>query len=208
MWKDISQAWQLAFEEAWKSFCDGSTPIGAVLCDEDDNVILSDHNRNHEPGTINRRIAHAEANILKKLDTSKFETNTLTLYSTMEPCPMCMGTIVMSNIKKVRTAAADTYCGMAHLLETEPYYRAKSIDMIFEGGELEQVQLAIQAYYELRYVEKGHGMHVFDKFMEHCPTATEVAQRMYVEKWLDKAVDNKTVINDVYDHIVSEIQKK
>ena len=85
MWHDISPVWQTAFSEMWKSFCAGSPPIGAALCDADGKVILYDHNRNNEPQTSNRRISHAEVNILSRLDTSVFNSRTLTLYSTMEP---------------------------------------------------------------------------------------------------------------------------
>ena len=203
MWKDLSPMWKIAFKEAWKAFCSGSPPIGAVLCDTDGNVIISEHNRNNEPQTVNKRIAHAEANILRCLDTSKYDPKKLTLYSTMEPCPMCMGTILMSNIKRVRYAAADHYCGMTHLLESEPYYSSKNVSCTLEHGEPEQFQITIQAYYELSYIEKGAGSGVFDKFMESCPSAAQAAKQLYSEKWLDKAVNSNTDISEIYDHIMS-----
>ncbi len=207
MWNDISQIWQTAFEEAWRSFCAGSIPIGAVLCDSEGKIILSEHNRNNEPQTVNKMIAHAEANILRSLDTSVFNPKTLTLYSTMEPCPMCMGTILMTNIKRIHYSAADAYCGMTHLLESDPYYSSKNIICIFEGGELELIQITIQAYYELRYMEQGAGVYVFERFMEHCPTAAETAKKLYETRWLDKAVDSGKGISEVFDHIMTEIQK-
>lgn len=205
MWKDHSQSWQTAFSEMWTAFCAGSTPIGAVLCDADGNVILRDRNRNHEPQTVNRRLAHAEANMLRALDTSVFDPKQLTLYSTMEPCPMCMGTILMCNIKRVRSAARDTYCGMTHLTLTEPYYISKNTECTFAGGELEQVQLTVQAYYELRHMEKGAGGYVFEKFREHCPAAADAAQRLFETKRLDKAAADGTDISEVFDLIVNEI---
>ena len=87
MWNEVSDIWKTAFNEAWTAFISGSTPIGAVLCDEEGKIILSDRNRNNEVHTINKKIAHAESNILKSLDTSVYDPKTLTLYSTMEPCP-------------------------------------------------------------------------------------------------------------------------
>ena len=57
MWNDISPVWQTAFREMWTAFREGSVPIGAVLCDAEGSVILSDRNRNHAAETVNRRIA-------------------------------------------------------------------------------------------------------------------------------------------------------
>ena len=204
MWKDLSAAWQAAFKEMWTAFRAGSIPVGAVLCDSEENIIISDHNRNGESQTINRRIAHAEANILRNLDTSKYDPGSLTLYTTMEPCPMCMGTALMSNIKKIRSAARDSYCGMAHLLDTEPYYAAKGVDLRFEDGELELVQITIQGYYELRYMEQGASRHVFDKFEECCPAATETAKKLYKTKWLDEAAADGKDFSIVFDHIITK----
>ena len=207
MWKDISPVWQAAFEEMWESFRAGSTPIGAVLCDEAGAIVLRDHNRNGEMQTLNKRIAHAEANLLKRLDTLKYEPRIMTLYSTMEPCPMCMGTILMSNIKKVRYAAADTYCGMTHLLTIDPYYIDKRVDCVHEAGDLEGVQLTVQSYFELRYIERGNSDKVFAKFAEHCPQAAEVARRLYETKWLDAMEREGTPIGEIFDYILREIQK-
>lgn len=207
MWNEVSDIWKNAFKEAWISFMSGSIPIGAVLCDLDGKIILSEHNRNNEPQTINKRIAHAEANILRVLDTSVYDTKTLTLYSTMEPCPMCMGTILMSNIKKIHYAAADTYCGMTHLVGNDPYYSSKNVACIYEGGELEQFQITIQAYYELRHMEQGADGHVFEKFMEHCPIAAVTAKKIFETKLLDKFAEAKKDIGEVFDKIIIEIKK-
>ena len=73
MWIDISKQWQTAFEEAWDAFCTGSIPIGAAVFDENGELILKDHNRAQLPETVNRRIAHAEANLLRRLDTARFD---------------------------------------------------------------------------------------------------------------------------------------
>ena len=207
MWIDISPVWQEAFEEMWKSFCAGSTPIGAVLCNEAGEIVLRDHNRNGELQTVNKKIAHAEANLLRQLDTLKYEPRSMTLYSTMEPCPMCMGTILMSSIKNVRYAAADNYCGMTHLLSIDPYYINKSVDCVHEAGDLEYVQLTVQSYFELRYIEKGNSDKVFTKFAEHCPSAVKLARRLYETKWLDEMVREGTSMGDVFDHIIREIEK-
>ena len=39
MWNEVSDIWKTAFNEAWTAFISGSTPIGAVLCDEEGKII-------------------------------------------------------------------------------------------------------------------------------------------------------------------------
>jgi tRNA(Arg) A34 adenosine deaminase TadA len=39
MWTSISRAWQIAFEQGWEAFQNGSIPIGAAIADENGNVI-------------------------------------------------------------------------------------------------------------------------------------------------------------------------
>ena len=203
MWNDISKQWQTAFEEAWEAFCTGSIPIGAAVFDENGDLILKDHNRTQLPETINRRIAHAEANILRQLDTSRFDPKKLTLYTTMEPCPMCMGTAAVSNIRHLRSAAPDPHCGMIHLIESEPYFIGKALDYNFECGDPELVQLTLQSYYELRCIEAGASRCVFDSFSEQCPEATEISARLYKNKVLDRFAEEGTAFGVVFDYILS-----
>lgn len=202
MWKDLSIYWQAAFEEAWIAFGNGCTPIGAALADENGELLLRDHNRNGEPGTVNRRIAHAEANLLRRLDTAKYDPLKVTLYTTMEPCPMCMGTASVSHIKHLRAAAHDPHCGMIHLTETETYYIEKGLDYSFECGDNELVQLTMQSYYELGCMEHGSSSYMFDSFSRQCPKAAGIAKKLYSEKKLDLLVSEGQSMGDVYDLIV------
>lgn len=203
MWNDISKQWQTAFQEAWEAFCTGSIPIGAAVFDEKGGLILKDHNRTQLPETINRRIAHAEANILRQLDTSRFDPKKLTLYTTMEPCPMCMGTAAVSNIRHLRSAAHDPHCGMIHLIESEPYFIGKALDYTFECGDPELVQLTLQSYYELRCIEAGASRCVLDSFSEQCPEAAEISERLYKNKVLDRFAEEGTAFGVVFDYILS-----
>ncbi|SEK43246.1 Cytidine and deoxycytidylate deaminase zinc-binding region [Ruminococcus sp. YRD2003] len=203
MWKDIFAPWRAAFEEAWEAFRTGSVPIGAALCDESGAILLCDRNRSNEADTVNRRISHAEANLLRRLDTSVGDLHSLTLYTTMEPCPMCMGTAVMAGIRHLRSAARDPYCGMVHLAETEPYYAEKRLDFTFELGEVELVQLTVQSYRELRYVDSGASPKVLDKFEAYMPEAVSAARELYAAKELDRLAEAGTAAGEVFDRILA-----
>ncbi len=74
-------------------------PFGAVIV-KDGVVIAKGHNtvlKDHDP------TAHGEVNAIRKA-TKKLQTFDLTgceIYTTGEPCPMCLGAILWANIKKV-----------------------------------------------------------------------------------------------------------
>ena len=203
MWNDLSVQWQTAFSEAWEAFRAGSVPIGAALYSAEGELILKDHNRSREPVTVNRSISHAEANLLRRLDTKLYEPRSLVLYSAMEPCPMCMGTCVMSNIRDIRYAARDPYCGMVYLAERDPYCASKSIHCSHEGGEAEHVQITVQSYYELRYCSMGHSSKVLDRFREMLPEAVWAAERLFSSRELDRLAEQGTLFGEVFDLVLS-----
>lgn len=203
MWNNLSEAWQCAFEEAWASFKSGSIPIGAVISEENGHIILREHNRSNEPDTVNRNIAHAEANALRRLDTSHYYPKTLVLYSTMEPCPMCMGTAVMSNIKHLRYAARDMYCGCVHLKDIDPYLMGQRLDYTFADDEMEFVQLTIQSYHEFRYLSQGASDIVLNRFRETNERAVILAEKLFREKTLDAFSREQKPFSEVYDYILS-----
>lgn len=203
MCSDLSYEWKIAFEEAWTAFKNGSTPIGAALFDKDGNLIAQNRNRANEEGTLNKRTSHAEANILNNIDTSVYDLHEMTLFSTMEPCPMCMGTCVMAGIRKLRFAARDPYCGFTYLKDSEPYFKTKNLDYTFMNDEMELVQLVIQSYRELRYMEQGASDKVYKTFYELVPRVNEIAEKLYAEKLLDGFVRENKPFSEVYDYILS-----
>lgn len=207
MWVDLSIQWQTAFLEAWDAFRAGSIPIGAVIADENGNIIIKEHNRARESETLNRHISHAEANALRSLDTTIYNPKTLTLYATMEPCPMCMGTAVMSNIKRLRYAARDPYCGAVHLKDIDPYIMGQNLDYAHVDGDMEFVQLTLQSYHELGYISRGASDRVLNCFRSIDEKAVALAEKLYDEKKLNLFSEKGTVFPEVYDFLLSEKEK-
>ena len=199
MWKDLSPEWQTTFAEAWEAFKSGSIPIGAAIFDENGTLLVKEHNRSSEPDTVNRLISHAEANAMRKLDTSSCNVRSAVLYTTMEPCPMCMGTAVMSNIRHLRYASRDPYCGSVYLKNTDPYISGKCLDYVCEGGEPEFVQLVVQSCYELSI---GKGDHVLRRFEELNGSAVDTARKLSAEGLLEEFAAKNTDFSLVYDEII------
>lgn len=75
-------------------------PFGAVIVDKSGNVIANGNNRVIKE---NDPTQHAEIvairNACKKLNT--YDLSNYILYSSCEPCPMCLSAIIWSNIKTV-----------------------------------------------------------------------------------------------------------
>ena len=207
MWKDISWEWQKTLEQGWIAFQNGSLPIGAIITDEAGNILIAGRNETCENHYPNKRTAHAEMYCVRNLDTKKYPaTREYHLYTTMEPCPMCMGTIAMGGIRKIHVAAKDRYCGALHYVNYDPFMKNQKMEIYLEEGELEAVQLAQQGYHELRS-HQGEMNKVLKQFQADCPEAIEVAQQMLLEGYLDKCVENGVPYCEVYDSICSWLER-
>ncbi len=104
--------WKRIFELEWESIREGSKAIAAVIVNENGAIISEGRNQISECNVPNPATAHAEAEAIRNLDVSKHPyPKTYTLYAGLEPCIMCMGTLVMGHIRNVVIAARDDYGG-------------------------------------------------------------------------------------------------
>jgi tRNA(adenine34) deaminase len=147
--------WRVALEQAWEAYAAGTVPVGAAIADVDGLVVARGRNRIwDEPGDgqIGRtRLAHAEVNAILALSGSSVDPRALTLFTTAEPCPLCVGAIVMSNIRALRYAAREPFAGSVALLRATPYVRSKEIAIHGpENGHLEGFLIAIGTEFHLR----------------------------------------------------------
>ena len=102
----------LALEQARRAYQEGEVPIGAVLIDEDGILICGDHNRIEQ---LNDATAHAEILTLRaaSLKLNRRRLSKCTLYSTVEPCAMCAGALVLCRVKRLVYGATDSKFGAA-----------------------------------------------------------------------------------------------
>ena len=103
----------MAIEEAKKSLAEGGIPIGAVLVKEG-KIISKGHNRLIQNNSV---ILHGEMDAIEKAGKLSHEDYTKsTLYTTLSPCPMCSGAIVLYNIPKVVVGENTTLKGAEEFL--------------------------------------------------------------------------------------------
>lgn len=104
----------LAIKEAEKSLNEGGIPIGAVLV-KNDEVISKGHNRLIQNESV---ILHAEMDAIENAGRLNHEDYlNCTLYTTLSPCPMCSGAIILYNISRVVIGENTTLMGAENFLK-------------------------------------------------------------------------------------------
>ena len=112
--KNDSYFMELAIEEAEKSLKEDGIPIGAVLV-KDGEVISKGHNRLIQNDSV---ILHAEMDAIENAGRLNYEDYIkCTLYTTLSPCPMCSGAIILYNIPRVVIGENTTLKGAENLLK-------------------------------------------------------------------------------------------
>jgi tRNA(adenine34) deaminase len=98
-----------ALKEAEKAYSEGEVPVGCVIVHEN-KIIAKGHNRTE---SLQDPTAHAEMlAITSAADYFKsWRLLDCTLYSTIEPCTMCAGAIILARIKQVVFGAKDLKFG-------------------------------------------------------------------------------------------------
>jgi len=102
---------RLALEQARLALDEGEMPVGAVVADGV-RVVALGHNRRER---AKDPTAHAEIVALRcaARAVGDWRLSGLTLYVTLEPCPMCAGAIVLSRVERVVFGAYDRAAGCA-----------------------------------------------------------------------------------------------
>ncbi|HEY7334224.1 MAG TPA: nucleoside deaminase [Bryobacteraceae bacterium] len=106
---------EAAIEQARKSLWEGGIPIGSVLVHQG-KIIGRGHNCRVQTGSP---IDHGEMNCLRnagRLPASVYRE--CTLYSTLSPCPMCSGAIVLYKIPRVVVGENATFHGAEDFLRS------------------------------------------------------------------------------------------
>ena len=102
-----------AIKEAETALNEGGIPIGAVLV-KDNEIISRGHNRLIQNDSV---VLHAEMDALENAGRLDYEDYVkCTLYTTLSPCPMCSGAVVLYNIPRVVIGENTTLMGAENLL--------------------------------------------------------------------------------------------
>jgi creatinine deaminase len=107
---------EAAIAQARKSLSEGGIPIGAVLV-RDGRIIGEGHNCRVQTGSP---IDHGEMNCLRnagRLTAAVYRE--CTMYTTLSPCPMCSGAILLYKIPRVVVGENQTFMGAEDTLRSQ-----------------------------------------------------------------------------------------
>ena len=106
---------QAAIDEARKGLEEGGIPIGSVLVHQG-RIIGRGHNRRVQSGSA---ILHGEMDALENAGRQPARVYAeSTLYTTLSPCAMCSGAILLYKIKRVIVGENQTFLGEEALLKS------------------------------------------------------------------------------------------
>lgn len=125
-------------------------PFGAVIIDKDGKIIA---NGNNKVIKDNDPTAHAEITAIreacKKLNT--YDLSDYILYTSCEPCPMCLSAIIWSNIKEV-------YYGCTKEDAGNIGFRDDAIYKYLKGEDYNLI--------DLKKIDRDECIKVFEKYQE------------------------------------------
>ena len=210
MWETLPEPMRACADLAWEAYRAGSLPIGAVVTDARGSILSRGRNRIHErfgeDGTLfGHKLAHAEVNALLKLDYSRHDPRACTLWSTTEPCPLCVGALRMADLAELRFASREPWAGSAAMFEKVPYLKNGKVRVFGPQNRwMEAVLVALQVERFLHLKPK-----VLERFLrlyeKELPEATLAARRLYSSGILQTLSNERAATSDALLAVSEEI---
>ena len=117
---------EAAIDEAKAGLAEGGIPIGSVLV-IDGRIVGRGHNRRVQKGSA---VLHAEMDCLENAGRLKAaDYRRSILYSTLSPCDMCSGTVLLYGIPKVVVGENRTFKG------PEDYVRSRGVEIVIVDND-------------------------------------------------------------------------
>lgn len=207
MWETLSAPWKLCLEQSWKAYCSGTIPIGAVILNASNELIASGRNRIFDKSAplkqvAGSKLAHAEINALLQIPPDDENVGTYSLYTAVEPCPLCSGALYMSGIREVHFAARDSHAGSTNMYGKTAYLARKAMRVFGPTRELEAVVLVLNMDYFLRQSSRHPTGILMDHWQNDCPQAVSIAQKCFEDGWLQfaatKGLTAAEVVNSLH----------
>jgi cytosine deaminase len=133
---------QAAIDEAQKGKAEGGIPIGSVIVHQG-KIIGRGHNRRVQSGSP---ILHGEMDAFENAgrQSAKVYRNSV-IYTTLSPCSMCSGAILLYDIPKVIIGENQTFLGEEQLLQQ----KGVEIEVLQNTVCIEMMQTFIKEHPEL-----------------------------------------------------------
>jgi len=208
MWDSITPPWQATLELVWEAYCDNCLPIATLITDAEGVILSRGRNRirgnrsnslGFRPGN---RMAHAEVEASNSLDYNQVDHRSCVLYTSTEPCPICLGTFYMAGLRILHYASCDPYAGSINLLGKTPHLSVKSIQIVEPvSTELETVIMALYVEKELSDLNGNIRGHViFDAWRQIVLQNVAFGEMLYQTGTLHQAQVADLPVREVSRH--------
>lgn len=139
---------RMALAEAQKAADEGETPVGAVLV-AGGELIAAGHNAREAKHDVT---SHAEMETIRAAASKKgdWRLSDMTLYVTLEPCPMCAGAILAARIPRVVYGAKDATAGAMGSVLNLPRYPLGARPEVVSGVLAEESRALLQSFFRSR----------------------------------------------------------
>ncbi len=186
-WDTLALPWQCCLEEAWTAYCMGSVPIGAAITDRHGQVVARGRNRIFEETAPGEAIVWASFGACRGEcpdcagDGSQTDPRTLILYTTTEPCPLCIGAIRVTRLGEVRYAARDSAAGSITLLEATPYMRRGGLRVVGPmEPEFEAIVVALHVEFSLRTDQFTQSPWLLETWQATVPAGVALGRELFL----------------------------
>lgn len=140
---DYQHFMEKALDQAKMALSAGEFPVGCVMVYED-KIIVDGYRKGTTKESVNE-IDHAEMLTLRRLiDLEKNkDKNKITLFCTLEPCLMCFGAILLSDIGEIVYAYEDVMGGGTgcNLSKLNPLYKNRKVSIVSNILRQESLEL-------------------------------------------------------------------
>lgn len=147
--KDDAHWMRVALEEAERAFAAGEVPVGAVVVKRD-RVVGRGHNRTEKTGYP---FEHAEVVAMWDAigETKERVLADCVLYSTIEPCVMCIGAAILARIPRVVFGAREPKTGACESVFSIPNEPALDHRVVVSGGvEAERCRDLMRRFFRMK----------------------------------------------------------
>jgi len=160
----ISKEWDICYGLALEAWDAGSIAVGSIVTDTAGELVSRGRNQMFDCcESVNKvksnTIAHAELNAILNIPETHRDRMDLVLWTTVEPCPMCLGAIAMSNIRVIKIGSKDGWAGSVRMLWESSYLQSKNINVVWADTTAEKLFYFLHIVSELPlFKDKEHAV--------------------------------------------------
>ena len=139
-----------SIQEAIEAAKEGNFGVGAVIVDPKGKIVMAGHNHVFNPHF--RSDIHAEMDTMNKFEDTFTEVTSMRdyfLFTSLEPCPMCLTRLITSGVGQIYHAAPDVETGMVSRLNNlSPVWVDLADSQIFAQADCspELIDIALQVF--------------------------------------------------------------